>query len=303
MDAVEKYKQSRDELFETFGINPQSKEISTDGPVRNVHYLELGTGQPLIMIHGGGSNSGEWINILKPLSEHFKLYVVDRPGCGLTDGIDYRGVAFRESAVDFVKSFMDALGLKKASIVGQSMGGYFGICFAMRYPERVEKLVLIGAPAGVNLWIPYVLRLLGTKGLNRFLFGTIAKPSVKNVRNIHKQILVANVENLSDAYLEHCYHGQLLPGYEMGFLSLLENVLTWRGWRKDLYLGDRLQDLKVPVRLIWGEKDAFEKPHTGRQKAAVIPDHRFEMVKDAGHSPWLDQPQKCSSMIISMLED
>lgn len=163
MDIVEKYIRSRDKLLNESGVIFKSKRVVTNGPVERVHYLDIGKGKPLLMIHGGGSNSSEWINILKPLSEHFHLYVVDRPGCGLSDNLDYRGVDFRESAIAFIQSFMDTVELEKASFLGQSMGGYFSICFAMKYPERVEKLLLIGAPAGMNLWIPYLLRALGTK--------------------------------------------------------------------------------------------------------------------------------------------
>jgi len=212
-------------------------------------------------------------------------------------------VDFQKSAVEFIISFMNALGLDEASFVGQSMGGYFSICFAIQYPERVEKLLLIGAPAGMNLWIPFILRLLGTKGLNRFLVNTIGKPSVKNVKNVHKQILVADVKKLSDDYFKHCYYGQLIPGNEKGFLTLLENVLTLGGWRKGLYIGDKLQQLKIPVRFIWGDKDAFENPETGRPKTLAIQDCKFEVVKNAGHCPWLDQPKVCSSLINTMLED
>jgi len=300
---IERYKSTRQQLFDAAGIQPWSKMLETDGPVKNVHYLELGTGKPLIMIHGGGSHASEWINILQPLSEHYHLYVVDRPGHGLTDGFDYRGVAFRESAVDFVRSFMDAAGLEKTILMGNSMGGYFSISFAMEYSERVEKLLLIGAPAGMNLWIPPMLRLLGTKGLNHFLVNTVAKPSMQNVKNVHKQILMADVHKLSDDYLKHCYYGQKLPGYKLGFLSLLENVLTLKGWRKDLYIGEQLHRLKVPVRFIWGDNDAFEKPETGLPKASAIQDNKFEVVENAGHCPWLDQPEKCVALTIAMLED
>lgn len=92
-----------------------------------------------------------------------------------------------------------------------------------------------------------------------------------------------------------------MPGYEKGFLTMLENVLTFKGWRKDLYMGDQLHELKVPVRFIWGEKDAFEKPQTGREKALAIPGQVFEVVENSGHSPWLDEPEKCVSLIVSML--
>jgi pimeloyl-ACP methyl ester carboxylesterase len=173
----------------------------------------------------------------------------------------------------------------------------------MQYPEKVKKLLLIGAPAGMNLWIPLILRLLGTKGLNRFLVNTVGKPSINNVKHVHKQILVANVEKLSDDYLNHCYYGQLLPGYEKGFLTLLENVLTLDGWKKDLYIGDKLHHLEIPVRFIWGDIDAFEKPETGRHKTLVIQDCKFEVVENAGHCPWLDQPEVCTSLISTMLGD
>lgn len=303
MNTTEEFKRTRKILFDKEGIQPQSNIVTTNGPVKNVHYLEIGSGKPLILIHGGGSHSSEWFNIIKPLSTKYHLYVVDRPGCGLTDSFDYTGVDFRKSAVEFVDSFMNALGLDEASFMGQSMGGYFSICFAMQYPERVEKLLLIGAPAGVNLWIPIVLRLLGTKGLNRFLVKSVAKPSIKNVKNVHKQILVADVEKLSEDYLKHCYYGQLIPGNEKGFLTLLENVLTLAGWKKDLYIGDKLHRLKIPVRFIWGDRDAFEKPETGRPKTEVIQDCKFEVVENAGHCPWLDQPEVCTSLISKMLED
>ena len=303
MSLTEEYKRTRQLLFDREGIQPQSKIVTTNGPVKNVHYLEIGTGKPLILIHGGGSHASEWINILKPLSTYYHLYVVDRPGCGLTDNFDYTGVDFRKSAVEFVNSFMNALGLDVASFMGQSMGGYFSICFAMQYPERVKKLLLIGAPAGMNLWIPLILRLLGTKGLNWLLVNSVGKPSIKNVKNVYKQILVADVEKLSDDYFKHCYYGQLIPGNDKGFLTLLENVLTLSGSKKDLYIGDKLHQLEIPVRFIWGDKDAFEKPETGRSKTLVIQDCKFEVVKNAGHCPWFDQPEVCTSLIRTLLED
>lgn len=303
MDAIARYKETRDFLFQEAGIEPQSHMVQTDGPVNNVHYLELGSGKALIIIHGGGSHASEWIPILKPLSEHFHLYVIDRPGHGLTDPFNYRGIDYRECAIQFVRSFMDAVDLQQALFMGNSMGGYFCLSFAMAYPERVQKLVLIGAPAGMNRWIPYMLRLLGTKGVNSLLIKTVAKPGVSNLKNFHKKLLVADVSRLSDTYIEHCYYNQLLPGSMTSFRTLLENVLTVEGWREDLYIGDQLYTLDMPVRFIWGDNDAFEKPETGKQKAKTIKNYRFEVVANAGHCPWLDQPEKCASLIISMLRE
>ncbi|HKJ44071.1 MAG TPA: alpha/beta hydrolase [Sunxiuqinia sp.] len=301
MNTIEEYKRTRQLLFDREGIRPKSKMVATDGPVKNVHYLELGTGKPLILIHGGGSHASEWINIMKPLAKHFHLYIVDRPGHGLTDPFNYQGVDIREHVVSFIGSFMDAVGLEKAIFMGNSMGGYFSLCFSLQCPERVDKLILIGAPASVNRWIPPMLRLLGIGGVNLILTRTLAKPSPSNIKTIYKMLLVSHPEKLSDDYYLHCYYGERLEGHVKSFTSLLQNVLSLNGWKRNLYLGDQLHLLKIPVRFIWGEKDAFEKPKTGLSKARNIKDYKFEVIKNAGHCPWLDQTEKCASLIISML--
>ena len=301
MDPIERYRHSQQQLFDQEGIQPVSKFVHTDGPVEKIHYFEIGIGEPLIFLHGGGSHSSEWIPILKHLSKYFHCLVVDRPGCGLSDHINYRGLDYQGSAIDFIGSFMDALGLEKSRLIANSMGGYFSICFAMEYPERVEKMLLIGAPAGMNMFIPPQLRVLGIKGLNTFILNTLGKPSIKTIRDIHQQLIVADVNNLPDLYFEHTYHLQLISGTMKSFATLLESVLTFRGFRKELFIGDQLGQLQIPVHFIWGDKDAFENPTTGKPKAAAIENHSFDIVENAGHLPWLDKPDQCTSLIIKRL--
>lgn len=299
MNSIDAYKDTRQKLFDDFGIRPASKIISTQGPIKNVHYLELGAGQPLILVHGGGAHSTQWITILKPLSDHFHLYVVDRPGCGLSDTINYKGVDFKQSAIDFIRTFMDAIGLQHSMFLANSMGAYFSINFAMKYPERVDKLILIGAPAGMNRWIPWMPRLMGTVPLFKLL-AKVAKPTIKDVVRPYKATLVADVSKLSDDFLQHELSLGALPGAMDSFFSLFARVLTLRGFKKELYIGDQLGQLKMPVRFIWGDKDAFEKPESGLLKAKAIKDFKFEVVENAGHNPWLDQPEKCSELVVKM---
>ncbi len=120
---------------------------------------------------------------------------------------------------------------------------------------------------------------------------------------VHRQMLVHNVENLSQEYFEHAFAGHLLPAAKLAFSTMLERVLTPGGWRRQLYLGDQLHRLSMPVGFIWGHQDAFESPDTGRPKAAAIPNHTFAVVENAGHCPWLDQPAECTRLILEMLGD
>ncbi|EMR02581.1 alpha/beta fold hydrolase [Cesiribacter andamanensis] len=301
MDPIAAYKHSRQKLFDAAGIQPESRTINTNGPIRQVHYLKAGQGPPLLLLHGGGGHASEWIPLLKPLAQHFEVYAPDRPGCGLSDFFNYRGVDVQAHAVAFLQSFLDAAGLQRAVVAGHSMGGYFSVCFALRHPERVQQLLLLGAPAGINRWIPYLLRLLGTRGLNRLLLHTLARPSKQNAAFIHKQLLVAHPEQLSDAYLEHAYYSLLLPGSRKSFNTLLENVLSVGGWKKRLLVTGQLSSLQLPVGFLWGDRDAFERPATGRAKAGTIPRHTFDVVAQAGHALWLDQPEKTSQLLLARL--
>ena len=302
MKGIKKYLDTRQQLFDDAGIQPEAITVSTTGPVKRVHYLRLGSGIPLILIHGGGSNSTEWINILKPLSEKYHLYVVDRPGSGLTDFFDYRNVDIIQHSKDFINSFMDAVHLKEATFLAQSMGAFFLLNFAQSHPERISSLICIGAPAGINNYIPVPLRCMGTPFLNRILVNTFFRPTTGNIRKLYENLFVADVSQIPEVYFEHCSYHQQLPGWADSFFSLLENVLTIQGWKGKYYLGNKLHRLKIPVNFIWGEKDAFERPETGFTKVSVISQYRFEVVKDAGHCPWIDKPRECIQLIEEMLK-
>lgn len=111
-----------------------------------------------------------------------------------------------------------------------------------------------------------------------------------------------DVSEIPEVYFEHISCHQTLKGWAGSFFSLLENVLTVRGWKNRYYIGDKLGKLKVPVNFIRGENDAFEHPETGLAKAKALLDYRFEVVKNAGHCPWFDNRDKCVNLIEEFLK-
>jgi len=84
---------------------------------------------------------------------------------------------------------------------------------------------------------------------------------------------------------------------------MLESILDAKGWKNKYNIADQLPELQVKTGIIWGKEDAFESPGDGFPKMANIPDHKFEVVEDAGHCPWLDQPGKCAALVLSMLNE
>jgi pimeloyl-ACP methyl ester carboxylesterase len=107
------------------------------------HYLKSGTGSPVLLLHGGASDSRDWLETMKSLSDSFTLYAPDLLGFGRNER-NREGYYLSEFG-DFIRGFMDAIGLEDSFLVGHSFGGRLGLEIALAHPERVKKLVLADA--------------------------------------------------------------------------------------------------------------------------------------------------------------
>ena len=107
------------------------------------HYLKSGAGPPLVLLHGGASDSQDWVETIKALSNSFTLYAPDLLGFGQNERKS--GGYYLSEFSDFVLEFMDAIGLEKPFLVGHSFGGRLSLEIALHHPERVQKLVLADA--------------------------------------------------------------------------------------------------------------------------------------------------------------
>lgn len=108
---------------------------------RQAHYLKAGKGSPVVLLHGGASDSRDWAETIATLSNTYSLYAPDMLGYGLSDR-DKSGYYLSEF-VDFTYGFMQTLGLESAALVGHSLGGRIGLEIALRHPHKVRRLVLI----------------------------------------------------------------------------------------------------------------------------------------------------------------
>ena len=114
--------------------------------------FELGSGAPMLYVHGGLGGAFEIVPILARLARHHRVIAVDRPGHGMADPFDYRGVDFLDHARTFLGDVLDEL--STVDVIANSMGGLWSAAFAIDAPDRVERLALVGAPAGVKHRVP-----------------------------------------------------------------------------------------------------------------------------------------------------
>ena len=148
----------------------------------NTHYVVAGGGSPLILLHGGANDWSDWKSNIGPLSQYYRVYAPDLVGYGLSDQpeVDYSMDYF----VDFLSDFTQALELKRANLAGYSLGGGIALGFALRFPSRVEKLVLVDS-TGLGKYINPLGRFIGTLGaLARGLRGNRALPHLKGTEQV-----------------------------------------------------------------------------------------------------------------------
>lgn len=293
------FERRRRELFAQRGFEAEGRWIG-DRERRRTYVLSRGESDcPTVLIHGGLSHAGEWVPLAGRMPGH--VVIPDRPGCGLSYPIDYRRLSFRESAASWLLELLDAIGADEVDLVGNSMGGFFSIALALARPERVRRIVFVGAPAGLDRAVPFFLRLWGNPiagALIRRL--KITDPEVLRKR-VYGPLLVAHPEDLPLELLELDIANAALPGVEQSAYGLLRAATTLRGFRKELLLRNELAGLKIPSLFLWGESDRFAPPSSGEDIAGRMPSATIEVLPDTGHLPHVERPETVAAAVLGFL--
>ena len=285
-------------LFEELGLDLNAGFLWPSDPDRRIHVREGGSGQALLLLHGGNSVGATWAPLLKHLTRQFRIVAPDRPGCGLSHRQNYRDIDFRKHAIAFVDDVMDGMGLERATLVGNSMGGFWSLLYALARPRRVERVVLLGEPAGSSASPPGRFRVAATPYVNRLLFSTVLRP--KRDPRLFKG-LMADPARASETLVACAFAGASLPGANEAWRTMLELVVGLRGPVKLTHsLIPELSRLEPPVLFVWGDHD-FAPIENGRGISRAIPSSRFEVVSDAGHLVWLDQPPEVARLLVGFM--
>ncbi|MBI2852922.1 MAG: alpha/beta hydrolase [Chloroflexi bacterium] len=293
-------KEARDRLLRKYAPGTTEKRVRWSGG--GTQALEIGDGPALLFVHGGLGQASDWAPIMARLSREFHVYAVDRPGHGLADSFDYRGVDILSHAVVFLKGILDELGLRRVPVVGNSMGGRWAIELALREPDRVSHVILTGLPAGAArelprefYEVPKLLRLIQRPVIGPFVRNMMAKPSSREHARKGIAGMVSHAERISDEILDAGTFNFIRNRRSM--LSLVEQGTDKVGMVPEFVMTDKWRIVKVPTTFLWGEKDVFGSPQLGREAASKMPKGKFVLIPEAGHLPWLDEPEKVAEEI------
>jgi 4,5:9,10-diseco-3-hydroxy-5,9,17-trioxoandrosta-1(10),2-diene-4-oate hydrolase len=246
---------------------------------KDIFVADTGTGPPAVLLHGGGpgaSGVSNYSRNIDALARHFRVIVPDMPGYGRSaKGVD-RSDPFGYLA-DSIRGMLDALGIDRAHLVGNSYGGSCALRLALDTPHRVDKLVLMG-PGGVG-----TTRGLPTAGLKSLLayYGGDG-PSMDKLRTFIRSYLVYDGNRVPESLIESRYAASIDP--EVVANPPLQRPSGLRTlWRMDFTRDRRLTGLTTPTLIIWGRDDKVNKPSGAAMLAKRMPNADTLITANTGH--------------------
>lgn len=261
------------------GTDPESGEVIVDG--RRIAYTTYGSrGPDVVLVHGFAGERASWLFVQQPLSANHVVHAIDLPGHG--DSTKDVGDGSLDVLARVVLGYLAERGIRRAHLVGHSLGGAVIAEAARREPERVTSLTLL-APAGVG---PAV-----NAGHMR---GLVAAASRRELEP-HLARLFADPEMVTPQLADDALRFKSIDGVEESLRTLTETLLDGDKPRFDLV--DQLAGLRIPVTVVWGRKDEVLPVANVDVLPSTI---RALLVDDAGHMPHLEQPAAVVASITSV---
>jgi pimeloyl-ACP methyl ester carboxylesterase len=266
---------------------------------RAVNLLEIGSGPPVVFVHGLSGGWQNWLENMPVLAEAgYRCIAMDLPGFGESpmpaEQISIPGYAH------FLDVLLGRLGVDAACVVGNSMGGYVAAELAIAVPQRVERLVLVAA-AGITSQELRNERALAGLRRAEWLLGLYG-----SFFAARSQFVASHERLRRRALLLITAHPELLPGPlvwenlrgsgKPGFVAALDALTNYP-------IKDRLQQIACPTLVIWGEKDYLVPVRDADVFASLIPDARKVVFADTGHVPQLERPEAVNRLLLEFLAE
>ena len=250
---------------------------------QKIQYTDTGTGPVVVLLHGLGGNSANWAFNVPALAQKFRVIVPDQVGFGRSDKplINYRVATY----VDFLDKFLAGLKIERASLVGNSMGGWIAAAYTLKHPTKVERLVLADAAGFAP---PKEFDLSTLSGLN---------PSTREQTKMLAGMVFSNPLFKSDAAIDAMLEQRISAGDGYTIQSLVESI-----HRGEDMLDGKLGGIKQPVLLIWGREDGLTTlAREGERFKREIPQAQLVVFDGCGHVPQVEKAAEFNAAVLKFL--
>ena len=249
-----------------------------------IHYVDVGSGPSVILLHGLADDIGVWASVIPALAAKHRVIALDQLGFGDSDKplLNYRVSTF----VDFLDGFLNELKMeRRISLVGNSLGGWVAADFALKHPDRVERLVLSDAagyaafPKSMNPRALSALRLASREDI-RYL-----GPLTFHDKRFYKDVDLAFKQRVAAG-----------DGYTVS--QILDSMI-----RGEDVLDNRLAAINQPTLVVWGREDTLIPLSFGERFNREIKASRLRVIDNCGHMPHVECPEKLNAVLLQFLGD
>lgn len=257
--------------------NSQSRFLVIDNAL--VHYRDEGEGPVVLLLHGAFSSLHTFDGWAETLKKDFRVLRLDLPGFGLSGASNDHTYGI-EKYVNWIHRFLEMMGAESCSIAGSSFGGWLAWEYTRKYPQQVEKMILIGAAGYLDLKeIPLPFRMARTPFVNK-----IAKFVIrKSVLEVFVRQVYGDPSRITPALIDRYYDLFSREGNPEAFFALVN------GRFKDNTR--HLKKLMQPTLIQWGERDSWLPLDNAYRFLADIPHAELIIYEDIGHVPMEEVPQ------------
>lgn len=295
---------SREELSQY--IAAESKFITLKKSGANVHYRDEGdkSGPTIVLFHGGTASLTDWAPWTTVLKNSFRVISLDFPGHGLTGripGDEYT----REKMVEVASELLEELKVKKFILAGHSMGGGIAICYTLENQDKVESLILIGSE-GVTLGKGYQ-NVPGYSGQDEKVDTSLSffekmMTYYYNPKSTEEyiKIMFVNKDLVTPEYLREANEISLHTGNRYASALMFKQYFSSMKDPNDLEF--KLKEIKLPVLLQFGKKDALVVPEIAERFHERLPDSKLIFYQNAGHMPVHEATEKTIDDLLKFLK-
>lgn len=252
----------------------------TEGPLADfkIHVEDVGSGEAVVMLHGSGPGATGRGNFARNVDVFvqagFRVLLVDQPGWGGSDTVVVEtGNRVGHNAAA-VKGVLDALGIERAHLVGNSMGGVTALQSAINQPTRIAKVIVMGGGAGgLSPFVP-----MPTEGI-KLLFALYRDPTIENLKRM-LSVFVFDASTLTDELLQSrlsamCENPQHIEAFVKSMDRNPRHLIA--------DLTPRLAEVKAKTLVVWGRDDRFVPLDAGLRLVWALPDAQLHVFSRCGH--------------------
>jgi 2-hydroxy-6-oxonona-2,4-dienedioate hydrolase len=245
-----------------------------------IHYVEAGSGPVVILLHGLGADWTSWAATVGPLSQKYRVIALDQVGFGRSDK---PMIAYRiGTLVDFLDALYKELKINRASLVGNSLGGWTAAAFAIAHPEKVDRLVLVDA-AGIK------------QASDLSVIQYLNPSTIEGAKKILSLVLY-NKALVNDMAAAALLTRRVMSGDGYTVQQFIE-----AGTRGDDLLDGRLGAIKLPTLIVWGREDALTPLAMGERFRKDISGSQLVIFDKCGHVPQLEKAAEFNAALIKFL--